>query len=136
MLTAGMMESREIKLMYALLTRYNYDPDDFHFRSVICDGTQLYRSIPENKQEATECTHHILARTDQFQISRFCMWLMALRFEKAKVRFLYIHYLLHGTTINWKHDDSLLKRLRQLVKYSDFHLFPKLKNNFAWNKVQ
>ena len=59
MLKAGMMENREIKLMHALLTRYNFDPDDFHFRSVICDGTQLYRSIPENKQEATECKHHI-----------------------------------------------------------------------------
>ena len=52
-LIAKMKESR-VNNSYALLTGYNHDPEDFHFRSVTCGETLVYHYDPESKQKSVE----------------------------------------------------------------------------------
>ena len=53
MLSDDMKQSR-VTISGAMLTRYNTNPDDFHFRVVTCDETWLYHYDPESKQESME----------------------------------------------------------------------------------
>lgn len=114
MLTAEMKESR-VTNSYALLTRYNRDPEDFHFRLVTCDETWLYHYDPESKQESMEWKHMGSPRTKKFKASRSCKKIMATVFWDSK-GIIHIDYLPHGTTMNGEYYASLLKRVRQSVK--------------------
>ena len=61
MLSDDMKQSR-VTISGAMLTRYNTNPDDFHFRVVTCDETWLYHYDPESKQESMEWKHALLRR--------------------------------------------------------------------------
>ena len=66
MLSDDMKQSR-VTISGAMLTRYNTNPDDFHFRVVTCDETWLYHYDPESKQESMEWKHATSPKTKKFK---------------------------------------------------------------------
>ena len=69
MLSDDMKQSR-VTISGAMLTRYNTNPDDFHFRVVTCDETWLYHYDPESKQESMEWKHATSPKTKKFKATR------------------------------------------------------------------
>ena len=114
MLSDDMKQSR-VTISGAMLTRYNTNPDDFHFRVVTCDETWLYHYDPESKQESMEWKHATSPKTKKFKATRSTKKVMSTIFWDSK-GVIHIDYLPHGTTMNGKYYANLLKQVRQSIK--------------------
>ena len=105
MLSDDMKQSR-VTISGAMLTRYNTNPDDFHFRVVTCDETWLYHYDPESKQESMEWKHATSPKTKKFKATRSTKKVMSTIFWDSK-GVIHIDYLPHGTTMNGKYYANL-----------------------------
>ena len=114
MLSVEMKQSR-VTISGAMLTRYNANPDDFHFRVVTCDETWLYHYDPESKQESMEWKHASSPKTKKFKAARSTKKVMATFFGDSK-GVIHIDYLPIGTTMNGEYYANLLKQVRQSIK--------------------
>ncbi|XP_048259394.1 histone-lysine N-methyltransferase SETMAR-like [Haliotis rufescens] len=113
MLTDDMKLSR-VTISGALLTRYNANPDDFHFRIVTSDETWVYHYDPESKQESMELKHPTSPKTKTSKATRSTKKVMMSIFWESK-GVTHIDYLPHGTTINGEYY-ALLKQVHQSIK--------------------
>ncbi|XP_071083734.1 histone-lysine N-methyltransferase SETMAR-like [Haliotis cracherodii] len=114
MLTDDMKLSR-VTISGALLTRYNANPDDFHFRIVTSDETWVYHFDPESKQESMEWKHATSPKTKKFKATRSTKNVMMTIFWDSK-GVIHIDYLPHGITMNGEYYAKLLKQVRQSIK--------------------
>ncbi|XP_048251006.1 histone-lysine N-methyltransferase SETMAR-like [Haliotis rufescens] len=114
MLTDDMKLSR-VTISGDLLTRYNANPDDFHFRIVTSDKTWVYHYDPESKQESMELKHATSPKTKKFKATRSNKKVMMTIFWDSK-GVIHIDYLPHGTTMNGEYYARLLKQVRQSIK--------------------
>ncbi|XP_048243687.1 histone-lysine N-methyltransferase SETMAR-like [Haliotis rufescens] len=114
MLTDDMKLSR-VTISGALLTRYNANPDDFHFRIVTSDETWVYHYDPESKQESMKWKHATSPKTKKFKATRSTKKVMMTIFWDSK-GVIHIDYLPHGTTMNGEYNAKLLKQVRQSIK--------------------
>ena len=78
------MNQLRVTISGASLTRYNANPDDFHFRVVICDETWLYHYEPDSKQELMEWKHASSPKTKKFRATRSPKEVMATIFWDSK----------------------------------------------------
>ena len=109
------MKQSRITISGAMLTRYNANPDEFHFRLVICDETWLYHCDPESKQESMEWKHATSPKTKKFKPSRSTKKVMATIFWDSK-RVIHIDHLPRGTTMNGEYYANLLKQMRHSIQ--------------------
>ncbi|XP_071102349.1 histone-lysine N-methyltransferase SETMAR-like [Haliotis cracherodii] len=114
MLTDDMKLSR-VTISGALLTRYNANPDGFHFRIVTSDENWVYHYDLQSKQESMKWKHATSPMTKKFKATRSTKKVMMTIFWDSK-GVIHIDYLPHGTTVNGEYYAKLLNQVRQSIK--------------------